>query len=89
MDVVELVNRFQFNKDLFLNENVGNVVADDRIVVVDLDRELLLYVYMAPAKFMRKGVFIDLLKKSAAQYTAHAIRASNNALCQSVKMCPV
>jgi len=74
MYVVEALYCFDFDKNFLIDHKVGNVLADNDFVVVDIDQMLLFYEVAALAKFVRQRVLVNFLKKTASQDIANLKR---------------
>ena len=75
---VERANRFQFNHDGIVDQQVGYVLAGDDTVIMDGNRLLLQDHQASLAQFMRQGIFINLLRKTGTEPIHDPKRAADN-----------
>jgi len=75
---VERANRFQFNHDGILDQQVSHILARDDTVVMNRNPLLLQNRQPGLAQFMGQGIFINLLRKTSTEPIHNPKRATDN-----------
>jgi hypothetical protein len=65
--LIECANRFQFNQDSIVHQQVGYILAGHDTVVINSNRLLLQDRQPSLTQFMAQGIFINLLDKTGTQ----------------------
>jgi hypothetical protein len=75
---VQRANRFQFNHDGILDQQVGHVLARDDTVVMNRNPLLLQDCQPSLAQFMGQRVFVNLLRETGTKLIHHPECAADN-----------
>jgi len=79
---VEVFDGFEFKDDLVFHDDVGHVVADQLVVVIDLD---LLFLFGAESGFQeldQEGILIDDFKEAEANGVVDLVGALDDVGCE-------
>jgi hypothetical protein len=67
VNFVEGGDGFEFEDDGFCNKDIGEVISDEKAVVVNGNGELGLDLQAGFAEFMSEGVFVNFFEEAAAE----------------------
>ncbi len=67
MNVAQFAHHFKFNNDCVIDQQIGCVVSNRDIVILNHDSGLLGYAKTSLANLMRQSVLVDLFQKPNAQ----------------------
>jgi len=78
MDVVQRFDRLYLDNYAFLNQEVGDKIPDQDILVTNFNPVLLGNLKVCPLEFNSERIFIDLFKKSSTEDVAYLMNAAND-----------
>jgi len=80
MDGVQRFDRLYFDNHAFLNQEVGDKIPDQDILVTNFNPVLLGNLKVCPPEFDGKCIFINFFKEPQAENIAHLMHATDDFL---------
>jgi len=82
MGRMQLFYRFELQDHLVLDDDIGNIVAHDSLIVENLDRNFFFGLETGFLQFDEQGILIDALQETKAQLVMHFVRALDDLSCE-------
>jgi len=85
VNVAQRCDRLDLDDDTFLDQEIGDKVADENILVTNFDPVLLRNLDSSLPEFYSERVLVNLFEKSRTENIAHLMYATDDSFCYLIK----